>query len=389
MGNVRVRIRAAFARRRPTRRLTATRDLRFGLLAALIALLIAASPAAAATGWTGPQLVGSTGFCFDAAAAIDSAGNFHAAADCSGRIRYSTAHPGGAWSSTNFAVPNGFEELEPQVAVDGNRIYVAFSRNSPATCGFDWVGVFYRTRALPSGSWSAAIRLGSAGDHLQSFRAVGGTLYATVDNAGSVFYESSKSGVTHRYLLSDAVGLSSLRIGSDGRARIVYDGAHSLRYAVFTGSGFSKSSIPGTTADDRNAILVLDANNRAHVVWSHTTGPGCGDGEGSPLDGMYYATNAGGSWTAPAARRFTTDIGAASLTIDTATGRVHVLLGGDFGVRYYTKPGSGAWSQQKLTSAKAYSVALRLDQARGRLLAVYARQPDTNVSSSVYAFTKP
>src|ERR1035437_9103188 len=49
--------------------------------------------------------------------------------------------------------------------------------------------------------------------------------------------------------------------------------------------------------------------------------------------GNSYATNAGGTWTLVAQRRITTVLGPTSLVVDVATGRVHVLLAGDFGVR--------------------------------------------------------
>jgi hypothetical protein len=68
---------------------------------------------------------------------------------------------------------------------------------------------------------------------------------------------------------------------------------------------------------------------------------------------------------------------------------VHLIVGGETGLWYYTKTSGGTWSTQKLTSAFVASTSLRLDQEHGTLLAVYSREPDTKVSASIFAFTKP
>lgn len=360
---------------------------------ALVALVLTASSVNAATGWTGPRLVGPPGYCSDVTAAIDASGGYHVVTECDGRIRYSSSEADGTWSTTYFAHPLSQSEHQPQLAIDGGVAYVAYTREKFAGCGFDWAGVYYRTRTLPGRTWSAARPLGRAGDHLQSLRVVDGTIHATVDQSDvryQVSYETSTSETLHRYPLSDAIGLTSLRVGSDGLARIVYEGARSLRYAVFNGSGFTRSSIPGTTSEDRRPLLVLESGNKAHVVWTHAPGPGCAEGSGNPdLDGTYYATNRTGAWTAIAFRRVTTDLGVKSLTVDAGTGRVHVLVGGESGLRHYTDTATGPWSVLKLSSAIVTSCAIRLDPATGTLLAVYARASDEKISASIYAFTKP
>ena len=73
-------------------------------------------------------------------------------------------------------------------------------------------------------------------------------------------------------------------------------------------------------------------------------------------------------WTA----RVTGDLGTISLTVDIATRRVHLLVAGDFGVKYFTKTPTGAWRGQRLSSERARSGALRLDPADGQLLAVFS-----------------
>ena len=359
--------------------------------AALLAIAIGVSSVGAATGWTGPRLVGPADNCFDVAAAIDSTGGYHVAAECDGSIRYSSSRPDGTWSTTFFAHPVAHGDHQPQISIDGNVVYVGYTREGFAGCGYDWAGVYYRKRTLPNGAWSAATRLGLAGDHLHSLRVVGGTIHATVDTTGNdyvVSYETSTNGVFHRYVISDATGGTSLRIGNDGRARIAYEAATALRYAVFNGTGFTKSSIPGTTGEDRAPVLVLDASNRAHLLWSHEPGPGCAVRDPQPADGTYYATNRTGSWTPAAARRITTDLGPKSLTMDVATGRVYAVIGADPGLVYYAKTASGPWSPLKLTSARISSCVIRLSST-GTLLVVYGREFDDNISASIYSFTKP
>jgi hypothetical protein len=80
-------------------------------------------------------------------------------------------------------------------------------------------------------------------------------------------------------------------------------------------------------------------------------------------------------------------VGQASLTVEVSTGRPHVLVGGDFGVKYYT-PGSGKWNGLTLSSHQAFSVAIRLHQTEGTLFAVYARIQDSE-GPNLYYLTKP
>jgi hypothetical protein len=368
----------------------ARRAARLGLaVAAGLVAIVSASPVVAATGWTGPTLVGPAAFCEDVASTFDGAGVAHVVASCDGHVRYST-NATGHWVTTTFSHPTGDFDLMPQVAVDGSRVEVAFSRVIPEACGVEHVGVYVTSRALTGTAWTAPTRFGSAGDALQSFRAVAGRLHMTVtsDATSHVYYETNAGGSLKRYLLSDAVGVASLRIGSDGRARIAYEAANTLRYAIFTGTGFSKQTIPGTTAADRTPLLVLDGNNAAHVVWTHVEAGGCGGG--ADPGSTEYATNAGGSWTAVGARTVTKIVGLASVTLDPTTGRVDVAVGADTGLYFFTRASSGAaWSSQKLTSAGIASLSLRLDPVHGTVLAAYVRQSGEAISASVFAFTKP
>src|SRR5262249_48136268 len=159
------------------------------------------------------------------------------------------------------------------------------------------------------------------------------------------------------YAVPEEMGLSSLRVGNDGHARIVYPGGRGLRYAVFTGSRLRITNIPNTSIQDAFPALALDAHDNAHVLWSHDDG-----GRGGlpvPTNGPYYATNAGGTWSSPV--HLTTFLGATSLTLDVQSGRPHVLIAGQLGVRYYTKSAAG-WNGQTISSARTWAGALKQDQ---------------------------
>jgi hypothetical protein len=361
----------------------------FSLFGALLTLLVATAPASAVAGWSNPARLGSISGCSDVSAAIDADGRQHLVAECGTHVRYLT-NVTGSWTTTTFSHPADRFDLEPQIAIDGTTVYVAYTRAAPATCGLDHIGVYYRWRTLPSGAWSTTTRLGRSGDVLQSFRVVDDVFHATVmDATGAVQYETTVSGSLKRYRLPGATGTSSMRVGSDGAARIVYETDSLLRYAVFHGSGFDWSAIPATGPGDSRPLLVLDADNRAHVIWTHTGEEGCGAEDPGPLAGTYYATNRTGEWTAPAARRFTRNIGDASLTMDAVSGQVHVLIALETGVKYYTKTAAGRWSGVTVSSHGATSATIRSDGEGRRLLAAYTRLEPDFALGGIYALTKP
>ena len=174
---------------------------------------------------------------------------------------------------------------------------------------------------------------------------------------------------------------------------MVYGADRGLRYAVFTGSGFSISPIAGTTVPsppsdstvvlDSTPELAMDANDKAHLVWTRTweEQAACGRAPANAI-GTYYATNASGVWKVA---RITRAVGETSLQVDQKTGRVHVVMSGKK-LRYYTTAGNGRWSGSTVTSVSASSPLLRLDPATGTLLIVYL---GGSGGSRIYAMTKP
>jgi hypothetical protein len=349
--------------------------------------------AIAAAKWRKPQRV-ERADCESVTAVIDGAGGRHVAAGCGGKIHYVDLDAD--WDPVTFKPPEARLEYDPQMAVQGDVLYLAYTRlvipTDADTCGgpiiLESIGVFVRSRSLSSGQgWSDPTRIGEVGDRLQGFRVVGGTIHATVANGDltHVYYETVRGASVHRHEVPGASGATSLRIGDDGRARIAYESDNSLRYATFTGAGFSSKKIPGTSRGYA-PVLVLGANDQPHLLWLRDSGTGayCGDDAPPSTAGTYYSTQSGGTWRSErlAARRQV-----ASVTVDTSSGRVHVLVSGKGGrLVYLTRIGSGTWGKRIVEPSYAGPAVIRLDQNAGDLLIAYFK--DVHDKSYSYVVTK-
>jgi hypothetical protein len=337
-----------------------------------------AAPASAATpaparAWTKPALVVGDSACFDVTAGIDAASRSHIVAACNAGLRYAVSNPDGSWTTTLIAQPANRKQMDPQIGFAGNVVYVAYSWRAvhEGACGddgLDDLGVYYRQRTLPDGVWSEPKRIGITKDTLVSFRVEGATLHAVVHNTadGRSYYERVEGGVSQRVRLP---GDGSLRVGLDGRARIAYESSGSIRIATFTGSGFSSIAIPGSAVASA-PVLVLDDQDRAHVIWKRDPLQEAACGMASapdPKAGMYYATNASGTWKV---QRFTSQRGAASLQVSGSTNEVHVVVASR-NLTYYTRTANGPWQGKRLDSGWVLSPTIRLDPATGRLLVTY------------------
>ena len=165
----------------------------------------------------------------DLPALTAASGRYHVAATCGRTIRYAEGAATGSWSGTAFRSPARHDDVDPQLAIDGDTLHLAFTRYGPPTdadtCGtgvaYEDLGVYERTRSLPDGAWSEARRLGREGDVLDSFRVADGTIHATVTNntTGRTFYETVDGGSTARVPLKRVGSNASLRVGDDGKGR--------------------------------------------------------------------------------------------------------------------------------------------------------------------------
>ncbi len=339
--------------------------------------------------------------CTPVAATIDGASRFHVAAACGQRIWYATSPNGRSWKTSALAPPADRIDMAPQLAVDGTTLYIVFTRLAPIepdTCGGETpvnsVGVYYKSRALPNGSWSAATRIGHVGDLLQSFRVVNSVIHATIvagGGAGPVSYESQK-GSSFRELRIPGASATALRIGDDGRPRIAYTTGHAVRFAVVTGGDLATTTV--FSADDvlvDSPVLVLGSGDHAFVSWAATEvideSGGCSDEGPKPTshEGTWFATDVDGKW---ATKRLSKDVGSASLALDVSTGRLHATYNDQRGIRYVTRAADGSWSGSRLDVSRDFSGAvLRRDPATGLLLLVGPMWGEDEAKTGIYALT--
>jgi hypothetical protein len=342
--------------------------------------------------WSKPVMIGAPDGCTSVVAAIDDSGTNHLATTCDGAIRYATSAPGRPWSAENLVPPIGRLEKDPQITFDENKLYLAYSRLAvmDGGCGddgLDDLGVYYRVRTLPDGAWSEAKRIGLANDHIQSLR-VKGTIHATVlnDKDGNTYYETLAGSTYRRYPITDAAGLTSLRIGSDGRARIAYENASgSIAYGLFKGSSFTTAAVPGT-AGGWAPVLALGNGNAAYLLWNRSYhGRGCTEPGPDPADGTYFGTNVTGRW---ASSRLTKSIGGASFALDLGTGDVHVLVPDQRRLAYFVKSSHRDWRTAIIVRDGVASSVIRANPDTGALLVGYVSEGGEGSSGALYAMTK-
>ncbi len=338
-----------------------------------------ATPVPVPTTWSSSSRVFGDG-CSGPSATIDGSGGFHVVVGCGMNVRYATSVDGRSWKTTLFRHPAHRFDVEPQIAVDGSTLYVAFTRLRPTdgACGDDGladVGVFYRTRQLPSGPWSAPVRIGQVGDHLQSFRVSAGAVHETVvtrDGVGPIVYRKQAGGSTRSSRLQGAVE-TSLRIGDDGRARIAYSTGRTLRFATIDADGrvASRRIYDGRNLTVSSPTLVLGAGNHAYMTFTadRPYGGGCAepDFEDSRI-GTYFATDSSGTWNV---KRLTRVPAETSLVVDVSTGRVDAILGGARALRGFVRTPAGRWTNAVVPlTADMSSPVIRRDPSTGALLLV-------------------
>jgi hypothetical protein len=337
--------------------------------ASLIATASPGSPSSDPVGTT-RRLI-SAGECGGLSATIDLAGRYHVASVCDGAIRYVSSMDGATWSEASFPPPVDRLEFYPQIAVDGDTVYLAYTRiaQTDGGCGdpgLQDLGVYVRSRHLPDSTWTEPVRIGSEGDGIQAFRAVGGVLHLTVTAADDgVFYESSAGSALTRVGIPDALS-ASLRVGDDRHARIAYTTGHAIRYARVDGSELSILTVAATDETYLKApALVLGPRDRGYLMWTQDVnqGGGCADIEPGPLDGTYVGTDATGQW---ASQRIAAVVNSGSFTLDPSTGRLHVIIAGPL-LTYFTSLGDGRWTSKELPGTERLEApVIRLDPATGR-----------------------
>jgi hypothetical protein len=326
--------------------------------------------------WSAPQVI-RRGECSNLAATIDETGRRHVAAVCDGGIRYLTSLNGTDWDETPFVPAIDRIETEPQIAVDGDTIHVAYSLLAPleGACGDPGLrdlGVYVRSRSRqrPHAAWSDPVRIGREGDRLQSFRAVDGVFHLTVtaNDGESIFYQAQSSRGSTRIAIPGATS-TSLRVGDDGHARIAYATGHAIEYARVEGDRLAVRTVAKTDETFlKSPSLVLGGGDRAYVIWTQTTdsGGGCVGPEPGPLDGTYVAIQDGPRWDT---ERITPSVweSGTSLTLDPATGGVDAVVAGPSLIHFSTTGTN--WSSETIPSSDHMIwPVLRRDPASGALV---------------------
>lgn len=322
--------------------------------------------------WSGPRIIRG-GECSDLAATIDGSGRRHVAAECDGGIRYLTSLDGSDWDETPFVPAIDRLEKEPQIAVDGEAVHVAYSLLAPVEggCGgdgLDDLGVFIRSRQRLGESWSDPVRVGQEGDRLEGFRAVGGVFHLTVtaDDGRSRFYQAQSSRGSTRIAIPGAIS-TSLRVGDDGHARIAYSTGNAIKYARVTGDELSIETVAESKVTTlKSPLLVLGSDQRAYVIWTQTTDPGggCVGLDPGPFDGTYVAIQDGTSWNA---ERITKVQGETSLTLDPSTGGIDAVISRS-PLIHFTSSGE-RWSSETIPGSEGIGwPVLRRDPLTGALV---------------------
>ena len=336
-------------------------------------------------GWTAPDAAITSAGCESVDLLVDTDGGRHLVAECDGLIRYAVSRGGSGWSGVVFGRASGVVDRHPRLALDGDLLYAAYSQAvAQGGCGGEWyskVGVYVRSRLLPSGAWTAAMRIGSPGDRLESFAVRGGVMdLAVVTLDGASYLETAGGASFRRYPFSGDA--PSVAVAPNGGVGLAYAAGASLRYATLVGSALTPGSAVRLPGDDGIVVdpqLVYDAAGRAHLGFEFASAPGCAHGD-SPLYGTYYATNADGGWTD---RRVTAQEGATAMAIDARTGAVAILVDGSArrddpwgSVSLYRSLDGRSWARTELVSQTVMASDLAVDPTSGHAVVAYLEPSD-------------
>ncbi len=271
-----------------------------------------------------------TGEFFGVAAVVDSTNHVHIAATGKGGVWYITDR--GGWTAHRILknpVDSAYET--PLIAIDEHdRVHIAATKWQGPDVPNN-MGTFYVTdKGRTQGTFPAvATRIAAAGKSGTSLKVGNGHVYLTMEPAwcglpdgcglnDPVWFRTNASGHWVTTTLGIGYG-SSMRLATNGRARIVYATQNGLQYAVAAtvAGGFSTTKIPNTSGKDFLPVLSMDAQGHSAVAWTHDTGSG---------RTARYSTRKSGSWSVPVTVASASNgFDAFSFDIDTL-GRPHIVL---------------------------------------------------------------
>jgi hypothetical protein len=326
-------------------------------------------------GWVGPYFVSDRPY-YDVALVVDSAGFAHAAAGLNDAIFYLT-NTSGSWTRERISSPPGSgsnqrTDVEPAIAIDGDgSLAISFHRLGPEeTFGRFPTGIFLATRG--TGGWSAAAAPGNMDeiflanstsiqlrDGVAHLVYVEGIPFDVVDE-DSVFplhYRTNAGGSWSDVTVSPVGGKSVLRLDAAGRPHVLFSEfaallpGDGLRYARSTGgAAFELEIVPGTTSYDYLLGLGLDGSGRPQAVWSPEEGPG-----------VLHAVRDGSAWAA--AQQAMSAAGTDGGAVVDGGGAVHIVVAaGNDGVWYATNRG-GSFAARQLSTARGLWADVAVDAA--------------------------
>jgi hypothetical protein len=219
---------------------------------------------------------------------------------------------------------------------------------------------------------------------------VGGVLHLTIttdDGGGPLYYESQAGPVVTQLLIPDAV-TTSLRVGDDGHPRIAYATGHAIRYARVDGSHLTIETVAATDKTNlKSPSLVLGPGDRAYMIWTQTTdgGGGCVGPEPGPLDGLYFGTDASGTWKTT---RLSRTENAASLTLDPVSGRIEVVVKNRLPLIEFTSVGGDKWTSKKIPGTSGMVDPLVRSNPKTHGVSVFAQKWSDDAGSRYYLLTR-
>ncbi len=305
----------------------------------------------------------TTGSFAAVAAVVDGTNHVHIAATGNSGVWYATNRSGSWVSHKIIGNPAHGGWYGPLIAIDDNdRVYVAATKWQGPEIPSN-MGVFYVTdKGRARGTFpSSPTQIAAAGKSGQSLKINGGHIYLSLDydiccvspDWPPVWFRTNASGSWVTTKLGNGWG-PSMRLATNGRARIVYSAQVGLRYAVAatTTGSFSTTTIPGTTSNDMGPILSLDAQGYSAAAWLHSTASGWIE---------RYSTRKSGSWSTPVAV-VSSSLGFDAVSFDTDTlGRPHIVVANaDDRILRDWRLAGGTWTATKIAGpAGVNSVSVR------------------------------
>jgi hypothetical protein len=276
--------------------------------------------------------------------AVDPGGHVHLVA--------SGLHAGkaGLWYGTDRTGPWVFKRIlawsagsvwiHPSLAIDAaGRVHIAVEKAGCVECTIAPAkGIWYLSDVgRARGTFPAQpARLTADGTAQPSLRVAGGHVFLAFAGNPDLAFQAVKlrtnaSGAWTTTTIASKGTDPSLRLGMNGKPRVVFETKQALKYAraaTLTG-GWTVETITDTSATDDEPLLSIDENGGTHVLWLDTYGPA------GTL--VRYGSRVGGHWR-PADTVAETSVHALSVDDPSlpwvATGGVavtgHVRMGGWF-----------------------------------------------------------